>query len=64
MALSGIIQGHDTIPVIIADKFAPLFELHLPGWTRNGFYNFQATASTQLASQQLKTLMHSGLATV
>ena len=60
MASSEGIQGHDTIPQQIAERFKVIFRDHLPGWTKNGVYNFQATASTQLAAGQLGTLLQSG----
>lgn len=56
----GLIQGHDTIPQEIAALFGKGFTDLLPGWTVNGFYNFQPAAATQLIAAQLDIPMQSG----
>lgn len=58
--MSIAIQGMDTIPRAIAERFSKLFSDHLPGWSVSGAYNFQPGATTQGVAAQLKIPMHMG----
>jgi hypothetical protein len=57
----GLIQGHDLIPLEIAENpdLAKLFYDNLPGWSFKGKYNFTPAAATQLIAAQLDIPMQS-----
>lgn len=54
------IQGHHTFANQTATNLNETLELYLPGWNKDGVYNFQATASRNIAAEQLNLLKHSG----
>ena len=60
MVGSAGIQGHDSIPREVAQRFEALFQDRLPGWTVNGAYNFDARPSTGIAALQLGKNLHFG----
>ena len=56
----GNIQGMDTIPKQIGRLYAEELALWLPGWSKDGEYNYRPGASTQPVAAQLDLVMHKG----
>lgn len=60
MANSGLIQGMDTIPTQVVEKYGEFIAEYLPGWSASGTYQFQPGAYTQMAAAQMGFLEHRG----